>query len=674
MAPHRTPEGGPSSRSNAVISDTMLGPTVQASTVVGGIHLHQPWSFRPPVPRQLPACTASFAGRQRDLAMLDRMWTGARRTSGPTVMIVTGLAGVGKTTLALAWLKQREHEFRDGQLYADLRGYGSDSPAEAAEILSSFVRALGIPPKAVPTDDAELANLYRSLTAGRTMAVLLDNVSSADQVKPLLDLSAGLVMVTGRRHFPSLIAHGAHLLRLEPMEQDDALELLRAVAGPARIDQDRAAASRLARVCGRLPIALTAVATQLVTRPSWSVVSLEHRLKGQRGGVGSLSTTGETSVQAAFDMSYRQLSAPAAMLYRILGSHPGLLPSRDVAVAAADEPAAKVERYLAELLDANLLQEIRQDRYRQHDLVRLHARQLWASGDDERTRAVVTRRILDWYLATATRADRLLEPHRRRLSREVVHPPAEPVPFQSDAEALSWLADERLNLMAALRSAQSAGLATYVWQLADSLWGLFHHLNYVEEWVTTRQLGVTAARESGDRLAERRLLHELGMGLLQEGQLETALTCLWDDLRLADEHDPRSRPGVLASIGRVLGRLGRDEEAIECLAEALAGHEAAGDRRGEALVLIELGRVVARTDRLDDGLALIARGRELFGMLGDRFNEARALVRLAEAAGEAGRTAVARGWMSDAAALFDDVGVAWRAEQLRERLRALPAE
>ncbi|ASU84441.1 AfsR/SARP family transcriptional regulator [Nocardiopsis gilva YIM 90087] len=226
-------------------------------------------------PAQLPQAVASFTGRRAEMDALDSLPPDRDRGSDRHLAIcaITGVAGVGKTGLALHWAHRAATQFPDGQLYADLRGSrgeaGGDGPASANVVLQRFLRALGVATADIPDDPEEQAAMYRSLLQGRRMLVVLDDADSAAQVRPLLPGShACCVVVTSRAPLEELIAHaGARPLPLAPLSRDAASELLRRVAGDALASASPAEIDHLAEHCGRLPLALRTAAARLAARP-----------------------------------------------------------------------------------------------------------------------------------------------------------------------------------------------------------------------------------------------------------------------------------------------------------------------------------------------------------------------------------------------------------------------
>src|SRR5947207_1330746 len=151
-------------------------------------------SQRPlPVPRQLPPDVSHFTGRQDDMIRLDDLvdQAGLGMSGSMVITAVAGTAGVGKTALAVHWAHGVRDRFPDGDLYTNLRGYDPGPPASPAQVIDGFLRAFDVAPEVIPADLAARTALFRSLLHGRRVLVVLDNVRSPEQVRPLLPDSPG---------------------------------------------------------------------------------------------------------------------------------------------------------------------------------------------------------------------------------------------------------------------------------------------------------------------------------------------------------------------------------------------------------------------------------------------------------------------------------------------------
>jgi transcriptional regulator with XRE-family HTH domain len=298
------------------------------------------------VPRQLPAAVAGFTGRAAELAALTRMLDEACGDSPGTVVIsaIGGTAGVGKTALALRWAHQVAGRFGDGQLYVNLRGFDpSGVPMAAADAVRGFLDALGVPPDRIPVQAEAQAGLYRSLLADRRMLIVLDNARDEQQVRPLLPASpASLVIVTSRNQLGGLAAADrARLLSLDVLSHDEAVHMLTGRIGASRAAEEPAAAAEIAALCGRLPLALAVAAARAEARPGFPLAAVAADLRDRAGRLDALDAGDPAaSVRAVFSWSYRQLTAGAARMFRLLGLHPGpdISPPAAASLAAVDEP------------------------------------------------------------------------------------------------------------------------------------------------------------------------------------------------------------------------------------------------------------------------------------------------------------------------------------------------
>ncbi|HYH32556.1 MAG TPA: helix-turn-helix domain-containing protein [Pseudonocardia sp.] len=337
-----------------------------------GAPVRAPWAHPVPgrgtdaPPRQLPAPPPQFTGRGRDLAALER----AGEQPGAVLVGVDGMAGVGKTALAVHAAHRWSARYPDGQIFLDLQGYTRGAePVEPADALDRLLRSLGVSGPRVPPGLDDRAALYRSRLAGRRVLVLLDNAVSESQVGPLLPGSPDcLVLVTSRRRLAGLDLTLAH--SLDVLAPADAVALLVDSCGGRRAAASDAQLVELVELCGRLPLAIRIAAARLRSRPPGSVAHLVDRLRGHR--LAELEA-GDRSVAAALDLTYARLGPELRRTYRALALHPGADLDLDAAVALTARPVVHVRRLLDQLLDAHALYEPAPGRYRFHDLTRAHA-------------------------------------------------------------------------------------------------------------------------------------------------------------------------------------------------------------------------------------------------------------------------------------------------------------
>ena len=345
-----------------------------------------------PPPAQLPPTLPYFVNRTSELGTLHDTFRKSRPDG--RIFAISGLAGTGTSALAIRFSYEVLSEFPDAQLYVDLRG-DDDDPADPAEVLDRFLRALAVPAAHLPPAIEERQALYRSLLSKRHALVVLDNASDERQVRPLLPGGPDcLVVATSRRPLGGLDL--AEQILLDPLAPRHALELLALLAGHDRIAAEQEAANLVALYCDYLPLALRIAGARLRSRPGWRVADLVSRLRDERQRLHELRA-GDWSVRSSILLSYRDLTPGLARAFCLLGQAPGLDFGLPGAAAAIGCDVRDAERLLEELVDVALLETPAAGTYRFHDLLRVFAREQAAGhAESERRRAL----------------ERILMPHR----------------------------------------------------------------------------------------------------------------------------------------------------------------------------------------------------------------------------------------------------------------------
>ena len=608
-------------------------------------------------PHQLPPKVPSFTGRRAELEKLRAMV--AERTAQTVVIsAIAGTAGVGKTALALQLAHELMPHFSDLQLFVNLHGYDALQRLSPGQVLDRFLRALGVAAEALPTEVDEQVGLYRSLLAGRRALVVLDNASSTEQVRPLLPgCSTCLVLVTSRRRLAAL--EGALLLDLDIMDPFNALDLLRKLAGAERVDAEPEAAIQIVALCGRLPLALRIAGGRLAARPVWSLSWLAGRLADEQTRLKELQVE-DLEVRTSFALSYRDLDAPAARLFRRLGLVAGPDFAASVAAVLADIGPQEAEALLEELMNVHLLEAAPvPSRYRFHDLLRLYAREQVQAEDSEEKRAGAVRQMLDWYLATARAATGLLTPGRRLLPHRKAGERPEPA-FATRAQTLTWFDAERANLVAATHQAAACGQGEIAWQLPNALWGLFYLRKHWGDWQESNTVGLRAARAAHDRQAEAWMLTNLGSAYRELRRCEEAVDCQRQALAISREIGDRWIEGlVLTCLGATHNNLRRPNEAIDYFQQALPILREVGYRRGEGLALHCLGESCRRLQRFAEAIDYGHQALGVYQAIGDRHYEGGVLNFTGKAYEELGRMDEAVECFECALRIHREVGSRW---------------
>ncbi|MFS0697135.1 ATP-binding protein [Streptomyces nitrosporeus] len=636
------------------------GPSVQARDIRGGIHFHtraEAPRSRPPVPRQLPAVTNRLLGRDGDRRALDEIWAGPSAPAS-RIMVVTGLAGVGKTTLVSHWLREHTSSFPDGHLYADLAGHAAgteNGPSSPGAVLEAFLVSLGVP--SVPADTAQRIALWRSLTAELRIAVLLDNAFSAAQVRPLLlGAPAALTVVTSRNSLSGLRADGASVHRLDGLPAESAVELL-AVGGGARVAREPTAAHEVVRLCGGLPLAVGLASAQLAVRPYRSVSALADSLAHGQGAAGALYADGEAVLRTALDLSYRSLPGRGAELYRLMGVLPTDRYDPFMLAAAlrgrSPDAAQLTDMTMQTLMEANLLDETGPGTYRLHDVVRPHARRLGQDAEGHEWHDRVLRRYVDWCLATTAAAERILVPSHRLPGQEDPEAVITPTPLNGPGEALAWLDTQRNGIMGAIRHCARAGWHTSCWRLADSAWPLFQRLRPTDLWIEAHRLGLEAARLSGSGPGEGRMLTSGAIGLRNAGRYEEAASWYRRALEMAEaDGDTRQEAQAISGLGHLHLLTARLDEAQEYFEHALRLRESGGHRRGAALTRRRLGETARAKGDLASAARYLRQAEAELGALEETYEQTRVRALLGHVLEQAGTGAEGVALLEEALAVF----------------------
>ncbi|MFJ1708240.1 AfsR/SARP family transcriptional regulator [Kitasatospora sp. NPDC088346] len=659
-----------------------------------------------PRPAQLPCAPADFTGRSD---LVGRLADALLRPAGggPAVVLVAGMGGAGKTALALHTADRVRSAFPDGQLHADLRGTDHD-PAEPGHVLAGFLTALGLAPEAVPPEAEARAALFRSMSAGRRLLIVLDNARHAAQVRPLLPGPGECaVLVTSRPRLAGLpCCLQADLGVFEPAE---ALDLFGRVVGAERAAAERTAVGDLVATCGHLPLAVRIVAARLAARPSWTVELLAARLADERRRLSELRA-GDLAIEPVFELGYRQLPSDQARAFRLLASVDGPDIGLAAAAAALGADERQAEDLLESLVDVAMLESPAPGRYRFHDLLRAFGRQ-HARAHREDVRDALAR-LLDLQLATACAAFRHAVPGDPTAG--ALGPPRTPGPAFADlAAARAWADTESEGALAlaaqvaadhdgdggggdgggegpggdALRSAIDLLLAlspfhqdTRYGQLAPTgrllaqaagrrgdrrAEGRARFLCGTTALKDTRlaeaeheaRLAVLACREAGDTAVLRQALNDLGLVAQLLRRHDEAIRSFDEAIGLARELGHRSgeiATTVNAALARV--RSGRAAEAVPACEGVLPGLRRLGDQPGTCYALYVLGLALHATGRYQEAVLRYGECLEIATAAGIRQRVAHARYRMADTLRVLGHHREAQTQAEAALRLCEDLG------------------
>lgn len=586
-----------------------VGDAVQAGTIKGGVHFHHIAHSVHRVPRQLPRDVHSFVNRTPELEQLDQILEG-NGSRGPALLVITGTAGVGKTSLAVRWAHSAGERFPDGQLYIDLRGYDPGKPVSPDIALEHFLRTMGVVASAIPSDLHAKSALFRSILNDQRMLILLDNASTVSQVRPLLPgTTSCLVLVTSRSRLPGLVVReDASRISVDILRADEAVELLVKVTARHRSGDDRAELTELAQLCAHLPLALRIAAERAAARPWMPLDELIGDLRDESALWDTLSSAEDDeadAVRTVFAWSYRALQEDVARLFRLLGMHPGTEFCLAAAAAIAGVPHGRARYLLDALLSAHLLEQKGPDRYQFHDLLRAYSLDQVRGGETEENRQAALHRILSWYLHTADAARASAAPGRHRMPVTLDAPDdaVTSICFATRSEAVDWYDAERSNLLACVSAAAENGFDRIAWQLPAVLAGIYDNRDPTETWFAAEETALAAARRLTDHYAEAVILDRLGIKYRKRHQLDDAIQSFTTAV------DIFRRLGVERGQARSLHNLGltqlshnRLQDARSTLQRSLAVADRLQDNALSGLAHMNLGVTYHGLGQSDDAV------------------------------------------------------------------------
>jgi tetratricopeptide (TPR) repeat protein len=607
--------------------------------------------------RTLPRDVASFTGRERELAALVRAVTDVAEPDGVVgICAIGGMAGVGKTALAVHAAHRLAPQYPDGQIFLPLHGHTpGQPPVDPADALASLLQASGVSPAQVPAGLEPRAWLWRDHLAGKRVLLVLDDATGHEQVTPLLPGTAGsLVLITSRKRLKAL--EDARVVSLDTLPPDDAAALLVRLAGRAGLDPGDGAVREIARLCGYLPLAVGMLARQLHHHPVWTPDGLADDLAQARDRLEFMEAE-NLSVAAAFDLSYRDLPPGQQRVFRRLGLHPGT--DIDVYAAAALDGTSleAARRHLAGLYDAYVLAEPARGRYRMHDLIAEHARAL-AVTDEITERDAAIDRLMGYYLHASRSISRQYA--RRSPDGPPVmpsNPPASAPDLSNPRQAASWMDAEHANLHAATIYASSHGRPGYAIDIPAAVHGYLRHHGNSEQALTLHHAALDAGRLTGNAQAQASALTDIGDIHYMAANYPAAIASLTAALKLHRQQENQlGEANTLCVLGYVQYLTGDNGAAMETLTSALELHVRSGDLRGQAGSLAYLSAVHLAVGNYQETKAGLARAVEICGDLGISLTEAGVLTFLAEAQRATGDYPAARANMTRALELQRRIG------------------
>ncbi|WP_158603517.1 AfsR/SARP family transcriptional regulator [Micromonospora radicis] len=519
----------------------------------------------------MPPAVPDFVGRGK---VVEQLLSATLRAVGgtPAVHLVDGMAGSGKTSLALHVAARLTTHYPDGQLFIDLKGHNAVEQVDLTSALATLLRQLGVPGGRIPAAVEDRLSCWQGELASRRLIIVLDNAAGAGQVFPLLPRSRGsVVIVTSRRRITGLDVGPP--VSLPMMAVEEGVALLATSAGPERVAAEPTAAALVVEQCGYLPLAIRLAGSRLAHRPTWQVADLAALLAGNARRLVHL-TSGDRSVTGAFAASYEPLDEPARRMFRLFSVHPGDHFDLVAAIALSGLAPDDAGLALTELVDCHLVDEVKPGRYRMHDLIRQFADELSREQDSaqERERAFVELADVMLHLCFQVADD--LESGSVRKYVTIGSPRRPDLLVVAASPTEEWAEDQRANLVALVVRAREWACHDHAWRLARVLWRFLYVRGYFDDIIVTHLAGLAAAQAAKDEAAMAVMHNYVASAYLRKGSFEAALQHVRAAVINAEQRgDVMGAHGYRVNLVAVHWIRGDPEEAVRVGLESLRGQQ-----------------------------------------------------------------------------------------------------
>ncbi len=607
-------------------------------------------------PNSLPPAVVEFAGREAEVEWL----TAGSRINAPHVEIIEGMAGVGKTTLAVHVAHRMSARYPDAQLFLAFPG---DGPGEVSKALHRLLRMLGVAATRIPVGTDERARLWQAEMAHRRAVIVLDDVPGPDQVMAIAPTTGDSLTIFTTRQQAEW--HGRRVLRLEPLAARDSITLMQRLAGPTT-DQDADKMTTLAGLCGGLPLAIRITAARLREGEPADLDSLIDELTEVHAGRAGDTETGRR-IFSAFELTYRQLTAESRRMFRLLGASPCADISPNAAGALADEATEAASEQLRTLCEHCLLERAEVGRFRFHALVRSYAAACCAKEEPKEERRRAVGRLIQYYsemLNEITMADR--DAPRQSVS-DSAHPDhsRSSVGLLDAASAHSWLEAEWRNILLTARYATMHEQHRKCAELTHSLAGFLFTAGYWSDAVSAHERALQACHLLGDQVRIPIAALDLSAAWRRIGDNDKARRYANEALTVyVSLGDQRGQAAALDQIGMMFWASGSARDQLAHHQEAADLYQRSGDKSGMARAVMHAAMALSALGRYTEGIRDFDRALILFQEAQDRRGEAMCLNNL-------GAVLDNRGLHRDAVAHYEKSVVIFREIGGRQNLALL---
>jgi tetratricopeptide (TPR) repeat protein len=599
------------------------------------------------------------------LHVLEKQLLGQGQDRVCSIAGLSGGGGMGKSALAVHFATVHRDKFPDGIIGLPVDG------KTVREIACEFARRCG--EEIDEEDDRSATTIMQEVFADRRMLLIFDNADRAD----LKSLRPGghncaLIVTTRDRLIPDSFGISRDgIIDLPSLPKEDARELLRLILGAARVDAELDAADQIIEITGGLPLALQIAGSMLRGRQR-SLLSYVESLREEKTRLQRLQIRGDDdlNVTASLNLSLALLENIEVDLFACLSvcAKDGFS-LRTAMVAGGLGNEWEAQDLLNRLYQLSLLNEVSQDRYVFHALVRVYAQEraqtlnLWDTAaqrhaqfftDLVRTSDVKTPDIAEqivedfddilqaakWLRANATSDGHKESAYQFALdlrpfflkynySKGAVELM---MGFQEWAEQLNdWNASVKFKIQQAkylalegqleeaeaiLKNAQSS-----IDQISDisqrqesqakqlnSLGGVLQKQRKIEEAIISFERQIKIAEDLNDQNFLVSGLNRLGGLLQQQGKFDEAIVTFERQIKIAEDlNDQNSLAIGLNRLGGLLQQQGKFDEAIVTFERQIKIAEDLNDQNSLAIGLNRLGGLLQQQGKVDEARAAFER-------------------------------------------------------------------
>ncbi len=576
-------------RTNLRISDHANVDKAVVIEHAGHVSLSGPELKQRRRPLQIPRDIPEFTGREEIFGRISESL--ATHLETPAIWVLSGMAGVGKTSIAIRAANRHSDSFPDGILYAKLAGAGSN-PTDPNEVLIRFLKDLGVTLGEIPGDYESLVTAYRTLIATKAILVVLDDAADTAQVNDLIPTSPrSAALITSRRPLATL--PGAQSISVDVWTLDECTQFLKVLLGANRIEDSTDEVHELSEICGRLPLALRITGAQLLRRPLWPLARMVNRLRDEQRRLEVLRAD-DIAIRSVFATAYESLTDVQSRIFRTVGLTLGFSFSVESVAKLTDADEYFVEDALEDLADRHLITpDDIPGRFKIHDLMRLFAKERAVDQDSPAVVSESVHRLLQWHLEVLEG----MSPSIRK-----------------------WVRLERPSVVAGVLLANEHHWDDLCWRTANSL-ATYHSVEGdYGDWILCNEAGLVAARRCGAREGEALMLGGLGQASRRLNRFNDARSYLEDSLKVFREMKDLERcADVLWEIGKTASSQWDVGRAMSAYSESVEIYAAIGYPPGQARALHALGHLYSGIGRHDEALKYFKGELELATKAGANF-------------------------------------------------------